>query len=190
MSENNILLFTDPEMQPIERVKRLRSTLAQIKAQQAPTIRFTDVSTVSFDLRNIGAGFDLYNTETHCVAIMTLDPPGEQVLFAIPEVDVFVGNSSIPSLQEVPATEAFLFPTGNMGGSAFAYEYQFISVGVWYDYLNSDGKNIVAKVFVRNRSVTDFDHPAPHYLRVKIATRWRYMVPGSTATQEGIQYPA
>lgn len=178
MGENKIERHTNSELAPLQKVRQLRAMLAQIKAQQAPTARFTEVETILFNLQDVDSSL-LFQTRTHCVIIMTLTPPQDQVLFALPEVDVFVSDSS-----GTPTMSAeYAFPL-----VADEWRHQFISASVWFDWQPSNGKDIVAKVFVRNRAETSAAHPANYNPKVLIATRWRYMVPGSAASQEGIQY--
>lgn len=174
MSKNIIEQFTSEQFATAKKIRELRTMLGQLKSQQAPTVRFTPVSTIQFLagdplLPTNPNATDQYNDVIHNV-IFTLLPPAQQVLFAMPEIDVFECLIETPTI-----TSEYLYPfSGNVNNIP-----QFFDLSVWYDYYKSDDKDIVAKIFMRNRLFTEFsDAWGPTY--AILAARWRYITPGAS----------
>lgn len=153
----------------VEYIASLRKTVQQLKYQQAPTIKQTTLSTVSFNFQ----AFDRANNEgddSIYKIYATLSGPGEEVLFAIPEFDLY---SDILGLGWPGANqEAGVWPTGG-AWTAEGQQPMWYDMDWWYDTFKSDSKKIAATINLRGRS------PWSNY-PVIFAIRWRFITPGSS----------
>lgn len=170
MGRNVTPQFITPEMAPADKIKELRGLLEQYKSAQPPTVNFTPVSTVSFSMVPTNPTINNQFATTIHAIIATLNPPQSQVLFAVPEVDAFQSLVSTPTIS-LP----YLWPYGSNSQSPA----QYFDLSVWYDYYNTNGNNIVAKIYARDRIFTTFsDAWGPTY--VTVVVRWRYLTPGAS----------
>lgn len=166
MSQNIIKQFTDPELAIVSKIKEIQLVLEQLKAQQPPSIKLTPTSTVSFSMLGFNKATASGLIGVHNI-LATLTPPEAQVLFAIPEVDFFFDYA--PAIPTLSTNNLFPISTG--------VNSEFADFSTYYDYFNSTGQNIVAKINTRNRADATSGTSTQNAI---VVVRWRYMTPGAS----------
>jgi hypothetical protein len=163
---NDIKQYVDPDLAIVTKIKKLQAMLEQLKAQQSPTIQLTDTSTVSFSMAAFDKTTASGQTGIHIINA-TLLPPQDQVLFAIPEVDLFFAYA--PDIPTLDISEIYPYSS--------TLNPEFIDMSVFYDFLTSNAQNLVAKIVVRDRSDATSGPAGQNGI---VAVRWRFMTPGTT----------
>lgn len=166
MGKNNIRQYDERAL--VDYIANLRKQTAQLKAQQPSTIQMTALRTASFTLEQFDRAAN-DDDESTARVYLTLTPPNNEVMFAIPEIDLYADRLG----EGWPAVwDSFnLWPEGgawtSLGQSPTWYDMDW-----WYDTFSSNSNNIVAVVNIRARN-------AFSNYGVVFVSRWRYITPGS-----------
>lgn len=204
--KNNVEQFTssDPIVQKLKDIER---RLAEYKFTQAPTVRLSNMATITFSLYDdfINAG----GTFPDLFATATLSPPTDQNIMAIPEWNLYWGSAALTpedegSLHLGPADR--VFPGGNRFSdyaslpdwylavfaptiSTAKYGALYLSLCWWYDYWNTILDNSEQKSGCRIRidaALMNGDFPSGQFaadwagMGFTLTSRWRYLLPGAS----------
>lgn len=203
--KNNIQQYTanDPVVQKLKSIER---RLSEYKHTQAPTVKLSNTSSVSFTAFNDFAAFGGFPDAT---AIATLSPPTDQVIMALPEWSLYFGGVPAEEDEEsltlasedrvYPGSPFFSNPSGlpqwwnnifddpNLG-------HIYITTCWWYDYWESilDPTELKSTYRLRldgglmnRQSGTDSEGesygPNADYtgFNLTLTSRWRYLLPGA-----------
>ena len=171
----NIIQNNDPNLTISNKIRDLTAKIEHLKNQQVPTIRMTSESTVTFVLPPYNRATN-DKADSTALINMQLIPPNSQILFAVPEVDLFGDSTTTPTKSATsvwpsnPTTSTgqptnWSTPTGN--------STSFYDMDVWYDAWSSEGLgDLTAKAFIRSRG--------PYTMNCLFVVRWRYITPNST----------
>lgn len=153
----------------VEYIASLRKQMQQLKYQQAPTIKQTTLNTVEFNWQAFNRATNKDDDSIFKI-FATLSGPGSEVLFAIPEFDLYADplGAGWPDVND----EFYLWPTGGAWTSS-GQQPMWYDMDWWYDTFKSDSKNIAATINLRGRS------PWSNYGAVFVL-RWRFITPGSS----------
>lgn len=163
--KNQIERLAHDELATMQKIKDLAMFLEQLKSQQSPSIGLTSSSTADFAMPAYARATNRAADNTYSV-FMTLNPPNNERLLGIPEIDMF-GNIATPGL-----IAADQFPTG-ANWAAGGNNINFFDLDVWYDLWNNDGMGKQQAIaFIRGRS--------PAAINIKFVVRWRFIIPGAS----------
>lgn len=164
MGELDQRAFGDQQL--IERVRRLRRTVDQAKANQPYNIAFTDMVFVNFSVAAFSrAGND--GDESSLTLITSLPKQHAlQSIFGYPEFDLLAGTHTDFTVG------GNVWPNGTDGWASDlgANDSRGYDLHWWLDSLSDSSEAIRAKIFVRGRNA----HGARD---LTIMLRWRYVVP-------------